>query len=215
MQKISWDESLSDTIGILSGAYRKEKLDAVFATSPIIDYNGAEVDTIGSTAKQKIVKILARDQEYFIRHKSVYYNRLSKANFETLFDTSDVADEFIKTRALWILWDIDKSTKIYKPIIFYRNPEKVENFLALYPDIVKMIKECWPDLIKYFGESVSVILEVMVHNEEDAYEEIIAWIQSTDEIDEGLNKLDLFLDKWLTKQIETADDTFNFNIEFK
>lgn len=118
MQKISWDESLSDTIGILSGAYRKEKLDAVFATSPIIDYNGAEVDTIGSTAKQKIVKILARDQEYFIRHKSVYYNRLSKANFETLFDTSDVADEFIKTRALWILWDIDKSTKIYKPIIF-------------------------------------------------------------------------------------------------
>jgi len=215
MQKISWDESLSDTIGILSGAYRKEKLDAAFATSPIIDYNGPDVDTIGSTAKQKIVKILVRDQEHFIRHKSVYYNRLSKANFETLFDTSDVADEFIKTRALWILWDIDKSTKIYKPIIFYRNPEKVENFLALYPDIVKMIKECWPDLIKYFGESVSVILEVMVHNEENAYEEIIAWIQSTDEIDEGLNKLDLFLDKWLTKQIETADDTFNFNIEFK
>ena len=215
MQKISWDESLSDTIGILSGAYRKEKLDAAFATSPIIDYNGPNVDTIGSTAKQKIVKILARDQEHFIRYKSVYYNRLSKANFETLFDTSDVADEFIKTRALWILSDIDKSTKIYKPIIFYRNPEKVENFLALYPDIVKMIKECWPDLIKYFGESVSVILEVMVHNEKDAYEEIIAWIQSTDEIDEGLNKLDLFLDKWLTKQIEIADDTFNFNIEFK
>ena len=215
MQEISWDESLSDTIGILSGAYRKEKLDAAFATLPIIDYNGLEVDTIGSTAKQKIVKILARDQEYFIRHKSIHYNRLSKANFETLFDTSDVADEFIKTRALWTSWDIDKSTKIYKPIIFYRNPEKVENFLALYPDIVKIIKECWPDLIKHFGESVSIILEVMVHSEEEAYEEIIAWIQSTDEIDEGLNKLDLFLDKWLIKQIETADDTFNFNIEFK
>ena len=215
MQEMSWDESLSDTIGILSGAYRKEKLDAAFTTLPIIDYNGLEVDTIGSTAKQKIVKILARDQEYFIPHKSIHYNRLSKANFETLFDTSDVADEFIKTRALWTSWDINKSTKIYKPIIFYRNSEKVENFLALYPDIVKMIKDCWPDLIKYFGESVSVILEVMVHNEEDAYEEIIAWIQSTDEIDDGLNKLDLFLDKWLIKQIETADDTFNFNIEFK
>ena len=215
MQEIPWYESLSDIIGILSSAYRKEKLDAAVATLPIIDYNGLEVDTIGSTAKQKIVKILAGDQEYFIQHKSIHYNRLSKANFETLFDTSDVTDEFIKTRALWTSWDIDKSTKIYKPIIFYRNPEKVENFLALYPDIVKMIKECWPDLIKYFGESVSVILEVMVHNEENAYEEIIAWIQSTDEIDEGLNKLDLFLDKWLTKQIETADDTFNFNIEFK
>ena len=215
MQEISWDESLSGTIGILSGAYRKEKLDAAFATLPIIDYNRFEVDTIGSTAKQKIVEILARDQEYFIRHKSIHCNRLSKANFETLFDTSDIADEFIKTRALWTSWDIDKFTKIYKPIIFYRNPEKVENFLALYPDIINMIKECWPDLIKYFGESVSVILEVMVHNEKDAYEEIIAWIQSTDEIDEGLNKLDLFLDKWLTKQIEIADDTFNFNIEFK
>lgn len=215
MQEISWDESLSGTIAILSGAYKKEKIDAVFATLPIIDYNGLEVDTIGSTAKQKIVKILARDQEYFIRHKSIHYNRLSRANFETLFDTSDVADEFIKTRALWTSWNIDKSTKIYKPVIFYRNPEKVENFLALYPDIDKMLKECWPDLIKYFGESVSVILEVMVHNEKEAYEEIIAWIQSTDKIDEGLNKLDLFLDKWLTKQIETADNTFNFNIEFK
>lgn len=215
MQKISWDESLSDTIGILSGAYRKEKLDAAFATSPIIDYNRLDVDTIGSTVKQKIVKILAGDQEHFIRHKSVYYNRLSKDNFETLFDTSDVADEFIKTRALWMLWDIDKSAKIYKPIIFYRNPEKVENFLALYPDIDKMIKECWPDLIKHFGESVSIILEVMVHSEEETYEEIIAWIQSTDEVDEGLNKLDLFLDKWLAKQIEIADNTFNFNIEFK
>jgi hypothetical protein len=216
MQEISWDESLSGTIAILSGAYKKEKLDAAFATSPIIDYNGLEVDTIGSTAKQKIVKILARDQEYFIRHKSIHYNRLSKANFETLFDTSDIiADEFIQTRALWTSWNINKSTKIYKPVIFYRNPEKVENFLALYPDILKMIKESWPDLIKYFGEYVSIILEVMVHNEEDAYEEIIAWIQSTDEIDDGLNKLDLFLDKWLIKQIETADDTFNFNIEFK
>ena len=215
MQKISWDESLSDTIGILSGAYRKEKLDAAFATSPIIDYNGLDVDTIGNTAKQKIVKILAGDQECFIRHKSVYYNRLSKANFETVFDTSNVTNEFIKTRALWISWDIDKSTKVYEPIIFYRNPKKVESFLALYPDIDKMIKKCWPDLIKHFGESVSIVLEVMVHSEEEAYEEIIAWIQSTDEIDEGLNKLDLFLDKWLTKQIETADNTFNFNIEFK
>ncbi len=216
MQKISWDESLTDTISILSGAYRKEKLNAAFPTLSIItDYNGLEVDTIGSTAKQKIVKILARDQEYFIRHKSIHYNMLNKANFETLFDTSDVADEFIKTRALWVSLVTDKSTEIYEPIIFYRNPEKVENFLALYPDIDKMLKECWPDLIKYFGESVSVILEVMIHNEEDAYEEIIAWIQSTDEIDDGLNKLDLFLDKWLTKQIETADDTFNFNIEFK
>jgi len=215
MQEISWDESLSGTIGILSGAYRKEKLDAAFATLPITDYNGLDVDTIGSTAKQKIVKILARDQEHFIRHKSIHFNRLCKANYETLFDTSDVADEFINTKALWTSWDIDKSTIVYNPIIFYRNPEKVENFLALYPDIINMIKECWPDLIKYFGESVSVILEVMVHNEEDAYEEIIAWIQSTDEIDEGLNKLDLFLDKWLTKQIEIADDIFNFNIEFK
>ena len=216
MQEISWDESLSGTIGILSGTYRKEKSDAAFTTLPIIDYNGLEVDTIGSTAKQNIVKILARDQEYFIQHKSIHYNRLSKANFETFFDTSDIiADEFIKTRALWTSWNINKSIKIYKPVIFYRNPEKVENFLALYPDILNMIKEGWPDLIKYFGESVSVILEVMVHNEEDAYEEIIAWIQSTDEIDDGLNKLDLFLDKWLIKQIETADDTFNFNIEFK
>lgn len=215
MQEILWDESLTDTIGILSDVYRKEKLDAAVATLPIIDYNELEVDTIGSTDKQKIVKILARDQEHFILHLVSRYSGLYKANFETLLDTSDVADEFIKTMALCVSWDTDKSTEIYEPIIFYRNPKKVESFLALYPDIDKMIKECWPDLIKYFGESVSIVLEVMVHSEKEAYEEIIAWIQSTDEIDNGLNKLDLFLDKWLTKQIETADDTFNFNIEFK
>lgn len=216
MQEISWNESLTDTIGILSGAYREEKLDAAFETLPIItDYNGPEVDTIGSTAKQIIIKILARDQEYFIPHIVSHYSGLYNANFETLLDTSDVTNEFIKTRALWTPWDTDKSTEIYEPIISYRNPKKVKSFLALYSDIDKMIKECWPDLIKHFGESVSIILEVMVHSEEEAYEEIIAWIQSTDEIDEGLNKLDLFLDKWLTKQIETADNTFNFNIEFK
>ena len=33
------------------------------------------------------------------------------------------------------MWNINKSTKIYKPVIFYRNPEKVEKFLALYPDM--------------------------------------------------------------------------------
>ena len=216
MQKISWDESLTDTIGLLSTAYREEKLDAVFETLPIIaDYNGTEVDTVGSTDKQEIVKILARGQEHFIPYKVSHYSGLYKADFETFFDTSDVADEFIKTKALWISWNIDKSTEIYEPVIFYRNQKKVESFLALYPDINKIIKECWPDLIKHFGESVSIILEVMVHSEKEAYEEIIAWIQSTDEIDEGLNKLDLFLDKWLTKQTEIADNTFNFNIEFK
>ena len=216
MQEILWDESLTDTIGILFSAYREEKLDAAFETLPIItDYNGSDVNTVGSTTKQKIVNILARNQECFIPHMVSHYSWPYKANLETLLDTSDVADEFIKTRALWTSWDIDKSTKNYKPIIFYRNPKKVESFLALYPGIDKMIKECWPDLIKHFGESVSIVLEVMVHSEEEAYEEIIAWIQSTDEIDEGLNKLDLFLDKWLTKQIETADNTFNFNIEFK
>jgi len=98
--------------------------------------------------------------------------------------------------------------------IFYSQPEEAIEFLSTNPSIELFINNCWSDLLKFFGQSVCVKLDVMKHYGENPYKELIGWIQSKEEIEEGLDKLDLFCEKWLKEQIKLCDNKFNFNIEF-
>ncbi len=45
-------------------------------------------------------------------------------------------------------------------------------------------------------------------------EQWIAWIMSNDDIDKGLDKMDLFHDWCIEKQIDQHVENFNFNIDF-
>jgi hypothetical protein len=70
-------------------------------------------------------------------------------------------------------------------------------------------------LEKHFGKDVSVILEVMTYPGEESYDELVGWIQSTDEIEIGLDKLEKFEEEWLTEHLQNVGNVFNFDIEFR
>ena len=76
--------------------------------------------------------------------------------------------------------------------VSHRNPEAVRTYLARYPEIENFLKAAWPALVRCFGGPVDIILEVMAYPEEATYEELVGWIQSTDSVYEGLEKLELF-----------------------
>jgi len=98
--------------------------------------------------------------------------------------------------------------------IFYSQPEEAIEFLSENPSIELFINKCWFDLLEIFGESVHIVFDVMEHYDEIPHKELIGWIQSKEEIEVGLDKLDLFYEKWLKEQIKICDNKFNFNIEF-
>jgi len=98
--------------------------------------------------------------------------------------------------------------------ISYRNPEKVEGYLLSYPEITDFLSESWSRLEKHFGKDVRVVLEVISHPGEHPYEELVGWIQSMDQIEVGLDKLEKFEEEWLTEQLQKVGNVFNFNIEF-
>lgn len=99
--------------------------------------------------------------------------------------------------------------------IDYRNPEMVKAYLAQYPEIGDFIRNSWPALVSTFGELVEIILEVMVYPEETDYRTLVGWIQSTDDVYEGLEKFEQFQDEWFLDYITEIGDKFNFNIETK
>ncbi len=101
------------------------------------------------------------------------------------------------------------------PSISYWNPEAVQAFLALHPKINDFIKAAWPSLVKCFGEPVDIVLEVMRYPEAGAYDELVGWIQSTAEVETGLEKLAQFEDEWFLDHLAEIGNIFNFNIEFK
>lgn len=104
---------------------------------------------------------------------------------------------------------------IVVPKISYRNQEAVEAYLAHHPEIEGFIEAAYPALAKSLGGSVDIVLEVVIDPDETAYQQLVAWVQSTDSVAEGLKKLDCFEDEWFLDHMHLVDDTFNFNIETK
>jgi len=104
---------------------------------------------------------------------------------------------------------------IEKNTLEYRNPDKVESFLKDYPSIRSYIKSILPSVPKYFGEKSKVILELMEFKTEKPFNELVAWIQFSGDLDDGLDRLDKFENDFLLNRIEEFCGLFNFNIEFK
>jgi hypothetical protein len=101
------------------------------------------------------------------------------------------------------------------PRVSYRDYESVRAYLDAYPEIEAFLEEAGPGLVRRFGSSVEVVLEVISYPQESAYSELVGWIQSTDAVSEGLEKLERFEDEWLFEQLTRVGNRFNFNIEFK
>lgn len=97
--------------------------------------------------------------------------------------------------------------------VSYRNPEAVEDFLTKHQEVKNALYEAAPLLQKIFGASVRVVLEVLSYPEEGSYDELVGWIQSTDDVITGLEKLEQFEDVWLPEHLDLSINTFNFNLE--
>jgi hypothetical protein len=101
------------------------------------------------------------------------------------------------------------------PKIYHRNPEMVKAYLACHPEIEGFIKASQPALISAFGNPVDIVLEVMAYPEETLHSTLIGWIQSIDDVYEGLEKFERFQDEWFLDHLTEISDKFNFNIETK
>ena len=97
--------------------------------------------------------------------------------------------------------------------ISYRNDEVVVDFLNHNPEIIGFISLAQSPLVKNFGYPVDIVLEVMTDPDHDGFEELVAWIQSNDDVDEGLEKLERFDDEWFLDHLDFVGNNFSFNIE--
>ena len=97
--------------------------------------------------------------------------------------------------------------------ISYRNDEVVADFLNHNPEILDFISLAQSALVKNFGYPVDIVLEVMIDPDHDDFEELVAWIQSSDSIDEGLEKLERFDDECFLNHLDLVGNNFSFNIE--
>jgi len=97
--------------------------------------------------------------------------------------------------------------------VSFRNPEAVEAYLAQHPIVEVALYEAAPLLQEIFGASVRVVLEVLSYPEEGSYDELVGWIQSTDDVLAGLEKLEKFEEVWLPEHLDLSINTFNFNLE--
>ena len=111
-----------------------------------------------------------------------------------------------------LLLDKERTQREFR--ISYRNPDEVMAYLERYPEIEGFMEAAQPELTRYFGRTVHVILEVITYPEEsDHQEELVGWIQSSDDVDEGLDKLGRFDDDWFLDHMDEINGKFNFNIE--
>ncbi len=94
--------------------------------------------------------------------------------------------------------------------ISYRDSKKVEEYLRNYPEIYDFVLASFPALVNCFGESVTVVLEVLSEMGEQT---LVGWIQSFDDVEVGLAKLEQLDEEWFLKHLDDIGDKFNFNLE--
>ena len=94
-----------------------------------------------------------------------------------------------------------------------RNAVEVQSFLLRYPKIQQFLEAVNADIVDYFDTPVTVVLELIRYPYEESYENLVGWIQSHDEVGDGLEKLDRFSDS-ISDKARGVDSLFHFNIEF-
>lgn len=137
---------------------------------------------------------------FLIPHRNTF---VVSANID--FPPLDVINETVPTFI---------ETNLAIPRVSYRNPAAVETYLARYPEIESFIEAAWPALIECFDASIEIVLEVITYPADEAiHQELVGWIQSSDDVDDGLAKLEQFEDEWYLDHMAEVGHKFNFNIE--
>ena len=97
----------------------------------------------------------------------------------------------------------------------YRNEKEVNEFLATQPQLPQFLQAAWPILAKHFGKEIEVVLELIPYPYAVAQDELVGWVQFAGTIQDGLAKLDKFVDEWFLEHMEETNHRFNFNVEIR
>ena len=98
-------------------------------------------------------------------------------------------------------------------VFTFRNEPAVRAFLQTCPYLIEDILEAYPHLVKHFGPSPQVMLEVVKdpESEEDS-EQLFAYILNSLPADEALERLDKLDEEWFLGQFDRVGKLFNFNL---
>lgn len=94
----------------------------------------------------------------------------------------------------------------------FRNTEAVRRFLGAHPHLIEIILEAYPYLVKHFGPNPQVMLEVVRDPEAERPEQLFAYILTSLDADEALDRLDRLDEEWFLDQSDRVGDFFNFNL---
>lgn len=112
--------------------------------------------------------------------------------------------------------DATRSSIRTEPNITYRNREAVLEYFRTHPGIGGYLwAEAWPNLVRYFGPDVKVVLEVLYYPGEMTEPVLVGWIQCYVDVDTGMQRLDAFQEHWLLDNLPDPKYHFNFNLEFR
>ncbi|MCP4113031.1 MAG: hypothetical protein GY749_47140 [Desulfobacteraceae bacterium] len=123
-------------------------------------------------------------------------------------------DEFTKYAQLYKKL-YGKEHRMFSSYHFFRKDIAfpMSSYADRYSDIFDIINKSVPGTVRYFGYPLFIELEVM-QPVDGVSEQWIAWIMSNDNIDNGLDKMDMFHDWCIEKKIDKDVENFNFNINF-
>jgi len=94
------------------------------------------------------------------------------------------------------------------------NPQTVRQFVRLHPYLAELLIEAFAPLREFFGPDPQVSLSVVSDPEQEGLEELLGSILTPLPPDEALARLDAFDEYWFLDQLDRANGTLNFNLEF-
>jgi hypothetical protein len=94
----------------------------------------------------------------------------------------------------------------------YRNSDEVIDYLQSHPELINFLQESYCYLLKHFGTTAKIALEV-VRDPEAQSKQLIVYVNTSLTIDEALNRLDSLDSEWFLDHISLVGHLINFNLE--
>jgi hypothetical protein len=115
-----------------------------------------------------------------------------------------------------ILWLILYEARIakLKTIYTFRNGDDIRQFLLDHRSILSVLWEARPVVEEFFGNDVSVDLEVVNDPEASHSKQLFGYIGTASlSPEEAFERLNAFDEVWFLKQFDLTGGLFNFNLE--
>ncbi len=151
---------------------------------------------------------------------SVYYHSSSSVFFrprgaDTL--TIGQTEEWVKKKlAILVIEETLNLKQTQTPLDNFDmiNPVEIKGYLSDNNDLMLMLLDADQTIKQIFGSDAKLILELRVEGETTDSKKLHVKIRATGDIDEKLDKLDLFDEQWLVYHLDHIRGRLYFNLDF-